>query len=217
MTLARGRVRGAEETGPIEALGPVAVRTDVPGRRLAHQIAAASERAATIIAAAERRAASILADAEARAVEAVTRAKADGRAEGLAEIVAHAIRLREREHRADVAGLDRTVELSRILAERLLGHVLETSPGEVASLARQALDEARGARRIRIHAHPEDAEILSRVTAELDPSGRVHAVLPDLTLPRGDLRLETDAGTVEARLGPSLAHLAARLREALRE
>jgi flagellar biosynthesis/type III secretory pathway protein FliH len=77
--------------------------------------------------------------------------------------------------------------------------------------------EARGARRIRIHANPRDAEILTRVTAEMDPEGRLHAVLADDALLPGDLRLETDVGVVDARLGPSIDRLAARLREALRE
>jgi flagellar biosynthesis/type III secretory pathway protein FliH len=182
-----------------------AVSLDAHGARLARVVIAAEERARKI-----------LSDAERRVEEAIERGRAEGRREGFAQFVAESLRLREREARADEASLDRAVELSRLLAERLLGRALCVSPGEIAALARQALDEAHGARRIRIRANPMDAEILERVTAEIDPDSRVHAVVPDPTLRRGDLRLETDVGTVDARVGPGLARLAARLREALR-
>jgi flagellar biosynthesis/type III secretory pathway protein FliH len=217
MSLARGRVHRATEAGRVECVVVPGARAPERGVRLDRRVVAAEERAREIISAVERRAAAILADAESRAGEARERARSDGRAEGLAQFSAYAMRLREREDRADEASLDRSVELSRLLAERLLGHALSASPAEVASLAQQALGEARGARRIRIHANPADAEILSRVMAEVDKEDRVHAVVPDPALLPGDLRLETDIGVIDARLGPSLTRLAARLREALRE
>ncbi|HEX7668801.1 MAG TPA: FliH/SctL family protein [Polyangiaceae bacterium] len=220
MTLARGRVLRAGTADSAHAVGTVELERSPPGRvgrRLDGASVLAAERAAAIVERAEHRAAAILADATHRASEVTRQAEMAGRSSALAEFAAHAVRLREREIHADDAALDRTVELSRLLAERLLGHALSVSPAEVASLARGALLEARGARRIRIHANPRDAEILTRVTAEVDPEGRLQAVLPDDALSPGDLRLETDVGVVDARLGPSIDRLAARLREALRE
>lgn len=205
MPLTRGRVHHARDAGRVERVSLAEEsRKEARGSRLDRMALAAEERARAI-----------LSDAERRAEEAVERGKAEGRTEGLAEFATQSLRLLEREARADEASLDRMVELSRLLAERLLGHALSVSPGEIVSLARQALDEARGARRIRIHANPTDAEVLARVTAELDPDGRVHTVVPDPALLRGDLRFETDIGTVDARLGPGLTQLSARLREAL--
>ena len=217
MTLTRGRVWRASNGGRVEPLAFSESPNPRGGVRVEGVVVEAEQRAASIVAAAKLTAASLLADAEQRAAGAVERSAADGRAEGLAEFLAHALRLRERENRAEEASLDRIVEVGRLLSERLLAHTLSISPGEIATLARQALDEARGARRIRIHSHPTDAVILSRVTAEIDPLGRVHAVIPDPNLLPGDLRLETDIGVVDARVGPSLAQLATRLREALRK
>jgi flagellar biosynthesis/type III secretory pathway protein FliH len=205
MTLGRGRVRRANDSGQVERVSVSEPNGYARGARLDRIVVAATERARGVLSLAEQRAEDVIA-----------RAKAEGYAEGLAQFAAESMRLAERERGADEASLDRAVELAKLLAERLLRHALSLSPGEIASLARGALGEARGARRIRIHANPKDAEILSSVTEELDPDGRVHAVVPDPSLLPGDLRLETDVGTVDARLGAGLAQLAARLREALR-
>lgn len=219
MTLGRGRVLRAEAAESARAVNVGGLATDgrATGRRLSESVVLAAERAAAIVAAAEHRAGTILANARARAGEVTAQAEALGRANGLAEFAGHAVQLREREVKADETALDRTIDIARLLAERLLGHVLVVSPTEVASLARQAIAEARGARRIRIHANPRDAEILAQVTAEVDPEGRLQAVLADDALLPGDLRLETDVGVVDAQLGPSIERLATRLREALRE
>jgi flagellar biosynthesis/type III secretory pathway protein FliH len=219
VTLARGRVLRGGTADSARALRPIALGPSPPGasRRLDRSVVLAAERAAAVVAEAESRAAAILTDARARADAVTKQAETVGRSSGLAEFAAHAMRLREREVHADGAALDRTIDLARLVAERLLGHALAVAPAEVASLARGALAEARGAQRIRIHANPRDAEILARVTAEVDPGGRLQAVLPDDSLLPGDLRLETDIGVVDARLGPSIARLATRLREALRE
>lgn len=204
MTLSRGRIRRATDAGQVKrvTLDPGGYAR---GSRLDRAVVLAEERARTILTLAQE-----------RAEEAIARAKADGYADGFAQFAAQSMRLVEREAHADEASLDRTVELAKLLAERLLGHALSVSPGEIVSLAREALGEARGARRIRIYANPTEAEILSHVMTEVDPDGRVHAVVPDPSLRPGDLRLETDVGTVDARLRPGLAKLAARLREALR-
>jgi flagellar biosynthesis/type III secretory pathway protein FliH len=205
MTLGRGRVRRATDAGQVKRVIPKDPDGYARGSRLDRTVVLAEERARTILSLAEE-----------RAEEAITRAKAEGYAEGLAQFAAESMRLVEREAHADEASLDRTVELAKLLAERLLGHALSVSPGEIVSLAREALGEARGARRIRIYANPTETEILSQVMTEVDADGRVHAVVPDPSLRPGDLRLETDVGTVDARLRPGLVKLAARLREALR-
>jgi len=64
------------------------------------------------------------------------------------------------------------VDLAKLLAERLLGESLRVAPEQVVSLAKQALGEARGARRIQLVAHPDDARILEQSLPELglDPS-----------------------------------------------
>ncbi len=177
----------------------------------------ARERGDGAVEAATRRAAAILADAERRAGELRAAAFERGRAEALAETAALALALRSRESEADHRAQDRLIAIASLLAERLLGHALATRPEEVLSLAAQALSEAGGARRVELHAHPEDAKLLRSAVeqAGFDTEGRVHAIVSDESLARGDLRLNTELGMIDARLGPELSRLADRLREAL--
>jgi flagellar biosynthesis/type III secretory pathway protein FliH len=116
----------------------------------------------------------------------------------------------------DARASERVVTLARLLAERLVGRALELDGSLVLDLARQVVAEARGARRIALFAHPEDAPALRRAMADLDPESRLQSVTEDSDLGRGDLRLETEVGAIVARLEPSLERLAVRLAEALR-
>ena len=86
---------------------------------------------------------------------------------------------------------------------------------QVVSLARQALAEARGARRLNIVAHPEDAKLLSGSLASLGVAVETVRLVPDATRARGSLRIETDIGVLDADLAPQLDRLALRLRETL--
>jgi flagellar biosynthesis/type III secretory pathway protein FliH len=77
------------------------------------------------------------------------------------------------------------------------------------------LAEARGARRAVVDAHPEDAAALA---AEVKAGGFDVAALEvreDSSLARGELRLHTDLGKIEARLAPRFERLAAAVRGAL--
>ena len=185
------------------------------GRRLSRAEVEAAERAALVMEAATRRASALLADAQQHANEVRAVAVEEGRAQGFAETAALSIALRERETRSAELALDRVVELARLLAERLLGHALRVDPEEIAALASQALAEAGGARRVELYANPADLPLLRSATAAFDPDGRVHVVASDESLARGDLRLNTELGMIDARLGPELARLAERLRKAL--
>jgi flagellar biosynthesis/type III secretory pathway protein FliH len=213
VTLHAGRILKGAAGRPVRVDPP----EERPGRgaRLERELARANAEAARLLAAAEQRGADILEAARLRGAEVELAAKARGRAEGLAELAALSLRLREEQARADEAGLDRLALLGRALAERLLGRVLDLAPEQILDLARLVLVEARGARRVQIHAHPADVPGLALGVRDFDPDGRVHAVLPDPLLGRGDLRLETELGSIDARLGPELERLATRLREAL--
>jgi flagellar biosynthesis/type III secretory pathway protein FliH len=154
-------------------------------------------------------------DAERAAAELRLRAEAEGRADAAAKIAARALALRHHEACADERALGRSVELARLLAERLLGESLRVAPEQVTALAKQALGEARGARRISLVAHPEDARILEQnlLALGLDPStARVRA---DAQRTRGNLRIETEIGVLDAELAPQLERLSLKLRESL--
>jgi len=213
MTLAQGRVlRKAAGAGD----APTPVTRTYAARRVPATLVRAGEEARRVIESAEHSAAALLEGAQDRARDTFAAARAEGHADGLAQSAALALSLRQREDRADEAALDRTLALARLLAERLLGETLLASDVAVARLARSTLAEARGARRVVVRAHPQDAALLADATAQFDPDGRVHAVVPDAALGRGDFVLETEVGTVDARLGAGLDRLTARLKEALR-
>jgi len=215
MSLARGRIlRAGAASGCVSvALPPGGAPR---GRRLPAEVVEAADRARAIVAAAEERARAIIAEAERCASDVRLGAEEIGRADALAGVAALALELRDSEARAEERELSRVVDLARLLAERIVGRVLDDRPSLVLDLAHRVLDEARGARRIRIHAHPIDAGLLAPALADFDPDGRVHAIVEDATLGRGDLLLETDIGVVHAELGAQLERLAQRLRQVLR-
>lgn len=191
-------------------------RTPHAGRRVGPEELVARERAQSVLQHAETAARELLRAAEESAANIRERAREEGRADAVASLAEAWLRLRKRETRADELALERTVLYARLLAERLIGRSLVESPALASELAAQVLNEAGGSRRIRIHAHPEDARALETSLAAFDPERRVHEIMNDPSFRRGDLRFETDSGTIDAALGSSLERLAARLLEALR-
>ena len=185
------------------------------GQVVRREVLEAADRAQALIAAAEARAAQLIGEAERVAAELRLRAEAEARADASAKIAARALALRHHELHADERALDRSVELARLLAERLLGESLRVAPEQVTALARQALGEARGARRIIVVAHPEDAKLLaiSLPVSGLDPA--VTEVRADPARTRGNLRIETEIGVLDAELAPQLDRLSLKLRESL--
>lgn len=214
MTLSRGRVIPASELG--EATAVKGERRGLPRGRVApREVVEAADRARELVAAAEQRAAAILEEAEREAAQVRLRAEEEGRAEAAAQVAARALALADLEARADARQLDRSVDLARILAERLLGEQLALDPGRVVALARQALGEAHGARRVTIVAHPEDVAVLERSLDALGLDPGTTRIQADTSRARGNLRLETDIGVLDAELSPQLERLALKLRQSL--
>jgi flagellar biosynthesis/type III secretory pathway protein FliH len=216
MKLEIGRVVKAEAlSGASRVALEVAEKTLPRGQLVRREVLDAADRAQGIVNAAEERAARIVSDAERAAAELRLLAEAEGRADAAAKVAARAIALRHHEARAEERELNRSVDLARLLAERLLGETLRVAPEQVVALARQALAEARGARRLTLVAHPEDAAILmhSLPALGLDPS--TAQVRADPSRTRGNLRIETEIGVLDAELSPQLERLSLKLRESL--
>jgi flagellar biosynthesis/type III secretory pathway protein FliH len=185
------------------------------GQIVRREVLEASERAQQMLSAAQERAAGIVQEAERASAELRLRAEAEGRADAAAKVAASTLALRHHEARSDERALDRSIELARLLAERLLGESLRVAPEQVVALARQALTEARGARRITIVAHPEDAQILEHSLLALGLEPSTSQVRSDTTRARGNLRIETEIGVLDAELSPQLERLSVKLRESL--
>jgi flagellar assembly protein FliH/type III secretion protein L len=188
------------------------------GARLARvippSVVAAHDESRALLARAEQQAEHVLAAARVEALSLRARAAEEGHAEAAATWAARSIALAQKEHTLAERNVDRLVDLARLLAERLLGEALRVDPTRVTALARQALTEAQGARRIEIAAHPDDAPLLAK---ELGLAGAEAGVriVPDPTRARGHLRFDTELGSLDAALGPQLERLTTKLRASL--
>lgn len=218
--LTRGRVlresdvdaKGARllADGPSEAQRTRIVREEVE----------AHDAADRIVHMALARADVILAEARASATKAAQEAAREAAEAEQAKLAALHIAMRTADEGRAERDLDRAVALATVLAERLIGEAIAHDPKTVAALARQALSEARGARRVRIEAHPLDAEALRRHLSEvghaLSQGSAAVDVVENAELSRGSLSVHTDLGTLDAKLTPRLERLAAALRDALK-
>jgi flagellar biosynthesis/type III secretory pathway protein FliH len=195
--LPRGRIVRAEAShdAPTVAL-PVR-----RGPRVAREELEARERARRIVADAERAAAGV-----------AEQAARDAREQEVARLTAQFLALRAADDARAERDLDRAIELAVVLAERIVGRAIALDPSLVASLAKQALAEARGARRRRVEAHPDDCAALAAHAGDV---GLDVVIEPNEELARGSLVVHTDLGKLDARLNPQLRRLASALREAL--
>jgi len=216
--IGRGRVLRAEAARdgvPLPLPGRREPSEPARARVAPRALVDASAEAERLLSRARAEANQLLQAAERGAADLKLRAEAEARAEASAKLAAHALALATHEARADERALDRSVALARLLAERLLGASLSVAPEQVVALARQALREARGARRLTIVAHPEDAKLLSDALPSIGVAPELVQVSADPSRKRGSLRVETDIGVLDADLAPQLDRLALKLRESL--
>jgi flagellar biosynthesis/type III secretory pathway protein FliH len=206
-------VRGEalERAAPLLAPGASAAQR----KRIAREEIEARLAAERIVQEAEAKAAALVARVREEAALFVENATRSARQDAEASLAARWIALRQAEAERYPRDADRVIALAVVLAERLLGAALELAPARIADLARTVLDEARGARRAAVEAHPLDAEALRShlSAAQLDP--RSVEVRENPSLARGELLLHTDLGTIDAKLAPRLDRLAEALRDAL--
>lgn len=217
MTARLGRVlKSAELSGATRVPVPETV-TRPFGRTVKARVLEAQIQAQQILDAAEARARELVANAEREAARVRLRAETEGRADGAAAVAARAIALARREAESSAKQLDQTIELARLLAERLLGEALALAPERVVALARQALREARGARQIKVVANPNDAVTLEATLGELGVEAGIVTIEADPGREPGNLRMVTDIGVLDAELSPQIGRLALKLREALQD
>jgi flagellar biosynthesis/type III secretory pathway protein FliH len=184
-------------------------------RRIAREELEARMAGERIVEEARSRAETIASQAREDALGAAEHAVREAREQAEANAAAQWLALRKSDgERLEREG-ERIIAVAVVLAERLLGAALDLDPARIAHLARTAIAEARGARRITIEAHPLDADSLRRHLQAAQLDAQSVEVRDNLALARGDLRLQTDVGTIDAKLAPRLDRLAAALRDAL--
>jgi flagellar biosynthesis/type III secretory pathway protein FliH len=152
----------------------------------------------------------IVTEAHAEAERIREQARAEGRAEGRAEIAAMIARARrDIDRRVAAAELELRALAVRI-AERILRRQLSLEPERVVDIARGALEDARSRHEMVLRVHPDDVSAIERdkpgLLARLSVSAHV-LVRADDAIERGGCIVETDVGTVDARLATQLAAL----------
>jgi flagellar assembly protein FliH len=216
MSLVRGRVikAASQQTHIVQSSELLAEPSKEVTRIVPAFRVRALEEGNAILAKAKAEAAALMKQAE-RDVQGLrerlaSEAVEQARASLSAEILAFA----ERQAGHEEASVDRVVELSLLVAERVLGEAIKVDKSHIRALAQQALAAAQGAEEVRIEAHPDDVPELEQFVRELSHL-RANIVLTQ-ELSRGSIVLRTNLGTVDARLVTQLSLLRAALRGIVR-
>ena len=101
------------------------------------------------------------------------------------------------------------------IAERILGRELAQNPDAVVDIVGEALAQAGAPREVVIRCHPDDMKALERGRPRLiERCSRMQAVLfrADVNVGRGSCVVETELGTVDARLPTQLEAIERALR-----
>jgi flagellar biosynthesis/type III secretory pathway protein FliH len=186
------------------------------GRRIEGAVFDAAAEARALRAAAEADAARIRADALAERARVHAEAAEAGRQEGLGRAAA-ALATATQERARLLAGLEGEVaSLALEVAGRLLGRTLALEPALVVELAAAALVEARDRREVALRVSPADAPALraaeGRLAALLARAPGL-SVREDPSLGAGQVVVETEGGTLDARVEAQLAELARALED----
>lgn len=208
-------VKGASAV-PLVAPGESEGMVSHRARVVRHVVVEAERRAQELLTTAEEHVRALVERAEREASAQREQAIEEGRARGYGEVLSRFAALQRIEAAADERGLSRSVELARLLAERLIGASIAVDDDTVTALATQVLSEVRGARQITLYANPNDVTVLQ---AHTQGSGVLHGLrlVADETCERGNFRVSTDVGTMQANIGVRLDLLTAKLAEALRK
>jgi flagellar assembly protein FliH len=108
------------------------------------------------------------------------------------------------------------LQLALVLSQQIIRRELQTQPGEVVAVVREALGLLPLASRdVRVQLHPEDARFIREALGASDEDS--WRIVEDPTVSRGGCRVITAASRIDATLELRLAALAAELLGGLRE
>ncbi len=186
-----------------------------PPRRLPAEVLAAAGRARDVLDRAEAEARQTLEAAARERERVLAEAEEAGHRAGLARAAAALARAAAERDRLLQAAGDDLVRLAVAVAGTILGREVERD-GVVEAVAERALEAVRHRREVTLRVHPGDAPALRR---EAGPLGGLLARWPSLSIRedpavgRGGLVVETEAGTLDARLETRLEAVEAALLE----
>jgi flagellar biosynthesis/type III secretory pathway protein FliH len=189
-----------------------------PPRRLAAEVLAAAGRARDILERAEAEARQTLQAASLERERVLAEAEEAGHRAGLARAAAALARAAAERDRLLQAAGDDLVRLAVAVARTILGREVERD-GAVEAVAARALEAVRHRREVILRIHPGDAPALRREAGRLGgllARAASLAIHEDPAVGRGGLVVETEAGTLDARLETRLDAVEAALLEETR-
>lgn len=182
--------------------GRVFARGGVLKRRLVN----AHEEASLVVAEAEAEAAAIRERADAEARELREAAYTEGSEAALLEFNQHVLEARELRDTA-LAEVERDVlRLAVRLAEKIIGREIERDDATLADIVSSALRHARQHEMLTVRVNPSDLAAVQSRRERLDPAGRVRFLdlVPDPRVEHGGCVIESESGTINARLETQL-------------
>ena len=199
-----------------EPVNPDAVRFEA-----AELIDAASRDAEALIRNAQQRALSLLEDAERRAIEAEAKAKEDGFAQGVSDgrTAAQAemdemlatmrglveMALAER-HKIIEGAEPEIVRFSVAIAERILTQHIALDRNEVIEMVRSAITRLVNRETVTVRVNPADIETMREHREQLMAMNDIDnmRLIEDQRVDRGGVLIETDGGTIDAKISTQL-------------
>ena len=182
-----------------------------PGRAVVEsEVYDAHQKAKEIVEQAERQAAQLLEKAKSERDATVGAAREQGRQEGLTQATEVLLRAKQEAAQIVAESEPQIVKLALVIAEKIIGRMLEEDSELVLSIAAQAIESVRQQRELILRVNPEDAQLLRNSRKKLmDMLGRTKdiAVREDPEVERGGCIIETENGTVDAQLRTQLAML----------
>ncbi len=148
--------------------------------------------------------------------EGYARGREEGRTAGREEVAARAARLdallgvlaRPFEE-LDEQVEQELVRLALAIAQQLVRREIKADPGQIVAIVRDALAALPvSARGVRLHLHPEDAQLVHEVLP-LGDAQRPWQIVEDPVLARGGCRVVSESSRIDASLEARLAALAA--------
>jgi len=213
----------AESDELVELPSPASPPVDVDAiaRRARDLIDTAEARAKALLNDAFARASELLADAEQRGEELVASVQAEARAAGHAEGIAASDRemsdmMSTMHNLVDMARVERhklmesaepeLVRLAVGIAERVLHQQIALDRGVVVEMAKVAIARLVEKESITVRVNPGDLERMKEHRDELLEAGDIknYRIVEDQRVDRGGVLVETDGGTIDARISTQL-------------
>lgn len=114
--------------------------------------------------------------------------------------------------RADLSARfeEQLVSLATQMAEKILNAELNVKPEMLVGIVKNALRSMTEAKQVTLRVHPQDLDLIKKRTEEFAAFLSSSAVLdlrPDDTIVRGDCLVDSDLGSLDARLATQLTSL----------